>query len=87
LTLGDGAIVQLEDLPERIRNHRVEPSLIRDPGEFVSLEEVERRYILQVFDAVSQNKSLAARILGLNRKTLYRKLREYGLLLDEPRSD
>jgi two-component system response regulator HydG len=31
-----------------------------------------------VLDAVSGNKTNAARILGLDRKTLYRKLRQYG---------
>jgi DNA-binding NtrC family response regulator len=87
LTLGDGESVLLDDLPERIRNHVPQANQMRDPSEFVSLEEVERRYILQVFDAVSQNKSLAARILGLNRKTLYRKLRDYGVVLEEPRPD
>ena len=45
-----------------------------DPAELVPLEEVERRYILRVLEAVGGNQTLAARILGLDRKTLYRKL-------------
>ena len=44
------------------------------PGELVSLREVERDYIRYVLEAVNGNKSMAARILGLDRKTLYRKL-------------
>jgi two-component system response regulator HydG len=47
----------------------------------VPLEEVERRYILHVLDAVGGNRTLAARTLGLDRKTLYRKLRQYGVLV------
>ena len=39
------------------------------------MEEIERRYIIHVLDAVNDNKTLAARILGLDRKTLYRKLK------------
>ena len=41
------------------------------------LEEVERRYILRVLEAVGGNKTLAAQILGSDRKTLYRKLERY----------
>ena len=49
-----------------------------DPTELVPLEEVERRYILRVLEAVGGNKTLAAQVLGLDRKTLYRKLEHYG---------
>lgn len=44
-----------------------------------SLEEVERRHILLVLEAVAWNKAEAARTLGIDRATLYRKLRRYGL--------
>jgi two-component system response regulator HydG len=43
-----------------------------------SMEEVERRYVLKVLDAVGGNKRQAARVLGFDRKTLYRKLDRYG---------
>jgi len=43
------------------------------------MEEVERRYILHVLKAVGDNRTLAARILKLDRKTLYRKLQRYGI--------
>jgi DNA-binding NtrC family response regulator len=42
------------------------------------MEEVERRYILRVLEAVAGNKTAAARVLGIERKTLYRKLERYG---------
>lgn len=83
LALGNGETLTLEDLPTQITSHAPKSNEVRDPSEFVRLEEVERRYVLQVFHAVAENKSLAARILGVNRKTLYRKLREYGVLVDD----
>ena len=49
-----------------------------DPSELVPLEEVERRYILRVMEAVGGNKTLAAQVLGFDRKTLYRKLEAYA---------
>ncbi len=68
----------VEDLPEKIRHYHRSQVFIGgdDPGEFVPMEEVERRYINHVLDAVGGNKTLAARILGFDRKTLYRKLRQ-----------
>ena len=38
------------------------------------MEEVERRYIAKVLEAVGGNKTLAAQVLGFDRRTLYRKL-------------
>ena len=75
----------VEDLPERIRNYstpRVVPE-VADVSELVTLEEVERRYIHRVLEAVGGSRTLAARILGVDRKTLYRKL-ERRVKEDEP---
>lgn len=47
-------------------------------GQKVSLEEFEKQHILKVLESVNWNKSLAAKILGINRQTLYNKLRRYG---------
>jgi two-component system response regulator HydG len=75
------AQVHVEDLPEKIRDYRPSHVLLaaEDPSELVPMEEVERRYVLRVLDAVGGNKREAARILGFDRKTLYRKLERYGL--------
>ena len=40
----------------------------------VTIDELERRYILRVLSLVGGNKSRAAQVLGLDRRTLYRKL-------------
>ncbi|QDS87953.1 Transcriptional regulatory protein ZraR [Rosistilla ulvae] len=67
-----------EDLPEKIRNHRGKQVLIggEDPAELLPMEAVEARYIQHVLEAVGGNKTTAAKILGFDRKTLYRKLKE-----------
>jgi two-component system response regulator HydG len=71
----------VEDLPEKIRTYTRSHVLVagEDPTELVPLEEVERRYILRVLEAVAGNKTMASRILGLDRKTLYRRLERYGV--------
>jgi DNA-binding NtrC family response regulator len=70
-----------DDLPERIRAFEARHVLVAgdDLEELASLEEVEMRYILKVLQAAGGNKSLAAKRLGVGRRTLYRKLGEYGV--------
>ncbi len=79
VVLAQGSTITVEDLPEKVRSYRASHVVIAgdDPSELVSLEEVERRYILRVLETVQGNKSKAAHILGLDRKTLYRKLEAY----------
>jgi DNA-binding NtrC family response regulator len=70
--------VVVADLPEKIRDFRPSHLVLDsgDPADLVSIAEVERRYIRHVLAATNQNRTQAARILGLDRKTLYRKLRQ-----------
>jgi len=72
--------IAVEDLPERIRDYRGTQVVFAsdDPTELLPMEEVERRYVLRVLNAVGGNKSLAAQVLGFDRKTLYRKLERCG---------
>jgi DNA-binding NtrC family response regulator len=69
----------VNDLPEGIQQYRSSHVVVAadDPSELVPLEEVERRYILRVLDNAQGSKTLAAKILGLDRATLYRKLDRY----------
>jgi len=78
VALTDHEQILVEDLPERIRTAGSSHVIVAsdDPTELVPLEIVEQRYIARVMDSVGGNKTLAARILGLDRKTLYRKLRQ-----------
>ncbi|WP_428269767.1 sigma-54-dependent transcriptional regulator [Haliangium sp.] len=80
--------VQREDLPEKIRDYRRAHVLVAAdrPSELVTMDEVERRYIIRVLQAVRGNKREAARVLGFDRKTLYRKLERYGIQVDKEES-
>jgi two-component system response regulator HydG len=73
--------IVVDDLPEKVKDHRPTHLLIAadDPSELVPMEEVEKRYVERVLTAVQGNKAAAARILGFERKTLYRKLERWGL--------
>jgi DNA-binding NtrC family response regulator len=79
VALGRFEEIVVEDLPGKIRAYQSSRMLIGsdNPAELMTLETVERRYIRHVLKTTGGNKTLAARILGLDRKTLYRKLRRY----------
>jgi DNA-binding NtrC family response regulator len=51
---------------------------LQNDDQFITLDALERRYILRVVEALNGNRSLAAQTLGLDRKTLYRKLLLYS---------
>lgn len=69
--------IGIEDLPPKIIEHRSNEIFIGgdDPSQLVPLEQIERRYIDHVLKATGGNQTRAAQILGLDRKTLYRKLK------------
>lgn len=50
-----------------------------DLSDSLSLEQLEKKYILQVYNETKQNKTLTAKKLGIGSATLYRKLKEYGV--------
>jgi DNA-binding NtrC family response regulator len=68
--------ITLEDLPPKIREHRPTEVLqvSDDPNDLPPMEIVEERYIRKVLGLVGGNKVHAAKILGFDRRTLYRKL-------------
>jgi DNA-binding NtrC family response regulator len=78
-TLATAEEIRPSDLPSRIResDRDVAPAgTVTRPR--VSLREYERRYLLEVLQEVGGNKTRAAEILGLDRKTLSRKLEDAG---------
>jgi two-component system response regulator HydG len=80
VALTRGEEIDAGDLPDKIAGYRPSAPLELDgPADLVPLEEVERRYILRVVEALRGNKSMAAKVLGLDRRTLYRKLERYGV--------
>ncbi|HLA61229.1 MAG TPA: sigma-54 dependent transcriptional regulator [Nitrospiraceae bacterium] len=69
-------IITPEDLPETIRTATVQDNTqVRG---WDTLEDVEKNYILQVLETHHQDHGQAAATLGIHRKTLLRKLRQYG---------
>ena len=71
--------ITVEDLPERITSYesaRINP-VDFDAQQVLTLQELEKRYIERVLKAVGGNKTRAAKLLGLDRRTLYRKLERY----------
>jgi len=68
--------ITLEDLPERVQSPQTTAAMpaVDEPSELPSMQAVEYRYIRRVLQAVAGNKTVAARILGFDRRTLYRKL-------------
>jgi two-component system response regulator HydG len=71
----------VDDLPEKIREFKSTRVVVEsdDPADLLPMEEVERRYVLRVLEAVGGNKTMASQVLGFDRRTLYRKLDGYGL--------
>jgi DNA-binding NtrC family response regulator len=75
VALGSGPIVHVADLPSNLHY----PSSERAPqkDELLPLEELERRAILRTLRETSGDKLAAARMLGIGKTTLYRKLKQY----------
>jgi DNA-binding NtrC family response regulator len=73
-----GATLLAEDLPERTRTGGSVAGLIaRSLTQKMTLRQLEREYILEMLRCTEGNKARAADLLGIDRKTLYRKLDEY----------
>lgn len=72
-----GNIIQLEDLPPNIADNQEQDTILIPSG--IKLNEAEKIIIQENLALNKGNKSKTADILGLGRKTLYRKLQEYQL--------
>ena len=71
--------IALEDLPRKVREYERDHVTIDDDDEdeLLTLDQLEARYIRKVMKVVEGNKSKASRILGLDRRSLYRRLEKY----------
>ena len=76
LVLGRDDVIWPHDLPEAIG--RPQPPGRESPAGESTLADVEREHILTTLRSLKGNKAAAARVLGLDRKTLYRRLDRYG---------
>ena len=78
---------ELEQVP-KVANLQPEPLptdslLSRMADEGVTLDELEKAYIIKVMEGVEGNRTRAAEMLGIARRTLYRKLKDCGLLEED----
>jgi transcriptional regulator with GAF, ATPase, and Fis domain len=84
----DGTI-RVQDLPERVRGHVQKDALesqvlssidlSKEPAEWVSLAKIEGRYVARVLEHTRGNKQAAARVLGVDRKTLDRMIKRHQI--------
>jgi DNA-binding NtrC family response regulator len=77
VALGSGPILHVGDLPSSLQYPTSERAPEKD--ELLPLEELERRAILRTLRQTTGDKLAAARILGIGKTTLYRKLKQYHM--------
>lgn len=87
VSLSQGPLLMPEDLPETVGQAISSADLYApiEEGDEVclSLEEVEKRHLVRVLKETKNNKVKAAKILGIDRRTLYRMAERFGLELGE----
>jgi DNA-binding NtrC family response regulator len=89
VSLSHGPLLTPDDLPEAIRNSasaqddEKSAKAERDDEAGLTLEEVEKRHLIRVLKETKGNKVKAAKILGIDRRTLYRMAERFGLDLGE----
>jgi two-component system response regulator HydG len=70
-----GPLIEIRDLPPPLRGNIPEP----DPPALSQIDEIERQAILKMLEATGGHRLRAAKLLGIGKTTIYRKLKEYGL--------
>lgn len=76
LTLGTPPLIQKKDLPPSLLGA---PEPTTEVGPLATLRELERKAILDAFQVTGGNPLRAAKLLGVGKTTIYRKLKEYRL--------
>jgi DNA-binding NtrC family response regulator len=77
VSLGSGTFIQMQDLPSSLLYH-----LGRTPSsrqELTTLQVLEQQAIRQALQATGGDRARAAKLLGIGKTTIYRKLKEYGM--------
>ncbi len=88
VSLSHGPLLTPDDLPAPVRQAPVHPDAKRETPEAaepvcLTLEEVEKRHLVRVLKETKGNKVKAAKILGIDRRTLYRMAERFGLDLGD----
>jgi DNA-binding NtrC family response regulator len=82
VAMGSGPVVHVGDLPSNL--HYPSSERVPDKDELLPMEELERRAILRTLRETGGDKLAAARMLGIGKTTLYRKLKQYQMEQAEP---
>src|SRR5262249_2677013 len=79
-----GQVITEDDLPARLKAPRENQPTLEEKlfSNLPPLEEMERRYLIHVLEAVNGNRTRAAEIMQIDRRTLYRMAERYGIKLD-----
>ncbi|MFQ5989388.1 MAG: sigma-54-dependent transcriptional regulator [Candidatus Methylomirabilales bacterium] len=77
VVLARGDAIQADNLPRNLRQMTTERSISFNVG--TPLDVLERQALLATLQDVKGNKTVAARLLGISQRTLYRKIKGYGL--------
>jgi DNA-binding NtrC family response regulator len=75
-----GTSIEVADLPAEFRTGAPASHSSGLIGQDISVSDLERQHILAVLERVGGNRSRAAEMLGIPRRTLYRRLEEYGVM-------
>jgi transcriptional regulator of acetoin/glycerol metabolism len=82
IMFGQDSLIDATDLPPSLTHARGTPQ--EGPfGDLPTLDELERRYLLHVLDSVGGNRTRAAEVLGVDRRTLYRMAERFKIPLDD----
>ena len=82
VSLSRGTFIEVADLPEVVTapgHHDTDQPF----SDLPTLDDLERRYLRHVLDAVSGNRTRAAEVLGVDRRTLYRMAERFGIELKD----
>jgi len=82
VAMGSGPIVHVGDLPSNL--HYPSSERVPEKDELLPMEELERRAILRTLRETGGDKLAAARMLGIGKTTLYRKLKQYQMEQAQP---
>jgi len=87
VAINTGQSIELAHLPEKLREASIQ-MFRKKEGRIPSLEAQEKAYIRWVLNEAGGNQTVASQILGINRVSLWRKLKSYGIddgtVLDAP---
>jgi two-component system response regulator AtoC len=78
VVLSRGKVLDVKDIPAQVREKKIEDGEIRVDAE-LTVDEMEKRMVIQALEKTSGNRTKAAEKLGISRRTLHRKLNQYGL--------